>query len=329
MRWQTRGQDEGDPDPRRAIAERKELVVARTLIECHAIQSCVCLLLLGPLPSSIHPGAQTDGGAALRRRALALARGGLRLDPTSDWLWGCAATIAAAAASGPLGDDGGGGAAGSAERASAAATAEYCYSRALQLNPRRAPLWAALGRLYAAHGEGALASRCFDSARSHEPTSIAVWEAMGDAALRRAAGGAGGAAAGGSAAAAAGAVAASPAWRDAADAYEHAQLLGGDVESRLGFALGSLLLRHYGGSSSGGGGAEGAGAAAGGGVLAAATKAAAMQPLLPAAHHARGLALEARGDFAAAAEVRVRVLLPGLSIMVHTVRQPLATVLAL
>ncbi len=37
--------------------------------------------------------------------------------------------------------------------------AEYCWSRCLQLNPRRAGVWAALGRLYATHGEGGLASK--------------------------------------------------------------------------------------------------------------------------------------------------------------------------
>ncbi len=88
--------------------------------------------------------------------------------------------------------------------------------------------------------------RCFDAARSHEPTSIAVWEAMGDSALRRSA-----AARAGSALLTHGGQlaphpaplvqlqppAGDPALRDAADAYEHAQLLGGDAESRLAFVL--------------------------------------------------------------------------------------------
>ncbi|EFJ47709.1 hypothetical protein VOLCADRAFT_91745 [Volvox carteri f. nagariensis] len=240
-----------------------------------------------------HPGlaadAQTSGLRASSHRgppralALDLARGGLRIDPTSDWLWSCSGTIAAAAA---------------ADSPAMAAVAEYCYSRALQLNPRRAPMWAALGRLYAAHGEGGLASRCFDAARSHEPTSIAVWEAMGDAALRRAAatagGGGGGSLAGGVTTAA---------WRDAADAYEHAQLLGGDVESRLGFVLGSLVTRDrgkYGAAAAAA--APAAPAADSGTVLAAATKAVAAHPLLASAHYSRGLALEARGDYASAVQ---------------------------
>ncbi|GIM10969.1 hypothetical protein Vretimale_14543, partial [Volvox reticuliferus] len=216
-----------------------------------------------------HPDLATaaDLKISLRNRALALARGGLRIDPTSDWLWSCSGTIAAPAAT---------------ESPTMAAAAEYCYSRALQLNPRRAPVWAALGRMYSAHGESGLASRCFDAARSHEPTSIAVWEAMGDAALRR-----GGMAGGG------GAVTdprVNAAWRDAADAYEHAQLLGGDVESRLGFVLGSIMAR------------DGTASVADGAVLAAATKAATMYPLLVSAHHARGISLEARGDYAAAVQ---------------------------
>ncbi|GIL65160.1 hypothetical protein Vafri_18951, partial [Volvox africanus] len=212
-----------------------------------------------------HPDLATPGDhrIRLRNRALALARGGLRLDPVSDWLWSCSGTIAGAAAT---------------ESPAMAAIAEYCYSRALQLNPRRAPVWAALGRMYATHGEGGLANRCFDAARGHEPTSIAVWEAMGDAALRRSGLADGGAATD---------PWVRPAWRDAADAYEHAQLLGGDVESRLGFVLGSISARD---------------GAAAGTVLAAATKAAVMYPLLASAHHARGISLEARGDYAAAVQ---------------------------
>ncbi|KXZ49813.1 hypothetical protein GPECTOR_19g264 [Gonium pectorale] len=228
-----------------------------------------------------HPELERDAEAPpalLRRRALSLVRGGLRLEPVSDWLWATAGTIAAAAATAAPGGVGG---VTDAAAAALAGAGEYCLSRSLQLNPRRAAVWAALGRLYASHGEGGLASRCFDSARSHEPTSIAVWEAMGDASLRRGwlAGGGGGGTD----------PRVSASLREAADAYEHAQLLGGDVESRLGFVLGSMLLR-------------GGAAAAEGSVLAAASKAAAMQPLLPAAHAARGLALEARGDYGSAAQ---------------------------
>jgi cytochrome c-type biogenesis protein CcmH/NrfG len=63
-----------------------------------------------------------------------MARGGLRLSPSSSWLWGVLAGATAAS-----GD---------------AAAAEYCYSRALSLDPKDAMLWVQLGRLYNKHGSG-------------------------------------------------------------------------------------------------------------------------------------------------------------------------------
>ena len=77
--------------------------------------------------SSVSPAASL---LALSRR---LVRGGLTLEPTSDWLWAAAGTVA--------GEDD-------------PAPREYCWSRALQLNPRRAATWAALGRMYAQDGSG-------------------------------------------------------------------------------------------------------------------------------------------------------------------------------
>lgn len=71
---------------------------------------------------------------------------------------------------------------------------------------------------------GGLASRCFDAARSHEPCMVATWSAMGDASLRAALQQPG--------------AAASAAVHEALQFYDHAQGLGGDVESGLGFALG-------------------------------------------------------------------------------------------
>jgi hypothetical protein len=56
--------------------------------------------------------------------------------------------------------------------------------RCLTLNPKRAPTWAALGRLYASAGAGHLARRCFEAGRSHEPTATALWEGMGHLAAR-------------------------------------------------------------------------------------------------------------------------------------------------
>lgn len=69
--------------------------------------------------------------AKLLSQASRLLRGGLRLEPSSDWLW--AALGDAEAEEGPR---------------------EFAWSRALQLNPKRAGVWASLGRLYARHGEG-------------------------------------------------------------------------------------------------------------------------------------------------------------------------------
>ena len=51
--------------------------------------------------------------------------------------------------------------------------------RALQLDPKLVEAWCALGRLYARAGETGLAASCLAAARSHNPISAAVWEAMG------------------------------------------------------------------------------------------------------------------------------------------------------
>jgi len=179
-------------------------------------------------------------------RALAAARLAVALEPAADFLW---AVLGRAAAAG--GDADG---------------AEHAWSRALQLNPKAALTWVQLGRLYAAAGVGALATRCYDAARSAEPTLVAVWEGMAAAAADGAADGSGAAAM-------------------AADYWEHALVLGGGLESRLG-AVGPLLAA-----------ADGAGASG----RVAALKAAAQRPDLPAARNASGLALEAAGRPAAAA----------------------------
>ena len=84
----------------------------------------------GPALHTTSHAASHAASLALSRR---LVRGGLSLDPASDWLWA---------------------AAGAVEAADPAAR-EYCWSRALQLNPRRAGTWAALGRMYAQAGAGA------------------------------------------------------------------------------------------------------------------------------------------------------------------------------
>ena len=55
---------------------------------------------------------------------------------------------------------------------------EYALSRALQLDPKSVPAWVALSRLYAVHGAAALADRCLQQARSHDPMVAGIWEAM-------------------------------------------------------------------------------------------------------------------------------------------------------
>ena len=82
--------------------------------------------------------------------------GGLRLQPASPALWA---------------------ALGNTEATPAAQ--EQCLHRALQLDPRNAGAWTALGRLYAEKGHGSQADACLMQARSHDPDAPAPWEAMG------------------------------------------------------------------------------------------------------------------------------------------------------
>ncbi len=91
--------------------------------------------------------------------------GGLRIDPASQDLWACLGACAATDA-----------------------RREYALGRALALDPKRAPGWAALGRLYAEAGHTAMADRCLTAARSRDPSSSAAWEAMGTLASFSAAG---------------------------------------------------------------------------------------------------------------------------------------------
>lgn len=51
--------------------------------------------------------------------------------------------------------------------------------RSLQLDPKSAHTWAALGRLYMESGARSLADTCFTQARSQEPADSATWAAMG------------------------------------------------------------------------------------------------------------------------------------------------------
>lgn len=94
-----------------------------------------------------------------------LFTGGLRIDPSNPDLWACLGSCGST-------DD----------------LREYALGRALALDPKRAPCWAALGRLYAEAGHTALSDRCLTAARSHDPSSAAAWEAMGTLASFSAAG---------------------------------------------------------------------------------------------------------------------------------------------
>lgn len=72
--------------------------------------------------------------ASLNAFPTALVKGGVRLSPSSGWLWSVLGNVT---------DD--------------PATAEYAWSRALQLDPRDTMTWVQLGRLYSRHGAGAVA----------------------------------------------------------------------------------------------------------------------------------------------------------------------------
>lgn len=145
-------------------------------------------LLLLASPQSTPPGIPKFSPRAYTPQELSalgqrLVRGGLAIDPSNDWLWSCAGSQHAFAMeqSSSTAEEG---------KERHASAAEYCYSRSLALNPRRAGTWVALGRLYACFvergeaGPGALASKCFEMARSHQPTLASTWEAMSDLASK-------------------------------------------------------------------------------------------------------------------------------------------------
>eukprot|EP00798_Chlamydomonas_sp_ICE-L_P028094 gene28094-31202_t len=212
---------------------------------------------------------------ATSKLAQRLVCGGLRLEPTSDWLWTCAGNVA------PPEDP---------------SRAEYCWSRSLQLNPKRACTWARLGRM------------------SHEPTLVSVWESMGylsSTSVKVAAGAhyadmqdafEHAAAAGAHYAdmqdAFEHAVAGDAHYADMQDAFEHAVGLGGGLESRLSYAAASLLpsmrsIPHALETTSDP-------RFMSGGAFSAAAKGCAQQPMLASAHVALGLAAEKRGALALA-----------------------------
>jgi superkiller protein 3 len=205
---------------------------------------------------------------ALAAAAERLLRGGLRLAPDLPALWTALGQAAAAPA-----------------------VREYALTRALQLDPRSAPAWVSLARLYIDANEGALAERCLQQARSQDPAVASVWEAMAALAALRPSGD-----------------------REQADYNEHAVGLGAAAEALLGFAESALRAS---------GGIQAA-------VYAAARKAAELAPLDPAAQNVWGLACEAKGDAAGAvAAYRTALRLLGLPQAAGTIdttlRQPAAT----
>lgn len=98
--------------------------------------------------------------AALRDEAATTIRAALAVNPAAAELWGALGTVC-----------------------HTSAQQEYALCRSLQLDRAAAWVWVALGRLYVAEGEGALADGCFEQARCANAATGSVWEAMGAAAL--------------------------------------------------------------------------------------------------------------------------------------------------
>ncbi|BDA47118.1 probable tetratricopeptide repeat protein 37 [Coccomyxa sp. Obi] len=186
-----------------------------------------------------HSRMAPDLAPALRTLAERMLRGGLRLAPASTELWACLGACA-----------------------TSAAAREYALSRALALDAKQAANWAALGRLYAEAGQPLLAERCLAAARSHDPSSPAIWEAMGTLAALSPQGA-----------------------KERGDIYEQAVKLGGGSEALLGLVEGTLRT----------------GRPCSGSVYAAACRCAELQPLDAAAWNALGRVEERRGNHAEAA----------------------------
>lgn len=196
--------------------------------------------LAGPGPSST-AGAAAGPLASLRGRAERLLRGLLRVEPSSPELWH---------ALGAATED--------------RAAKEYSLARALQLDPRRAPSWIALGRLYDDEGEAQAAARCYEEARCHDPRSGETWEAMGQQRTK------------------AGAVVDQRTRKERLDLADIAVSLGSGFLGSLWRAKDALAL------GPGEGGDTGP-------ALAAAQRAAGLEPLSPLAWNTLGMALEAHG----------------------------------
>ncbi len=97
----------------------------------------------------LQPGCSASRVAVLHARAGAIVRGGLRLAPSSGWLWACLGRV--------VGDPG---------------KAEVAWGRALQLEPRDAITWAELGRLYSRNGAGG----CLSCSAAGAAPAIYCWQ---------------------------------------------------------------------------------------------------------------------------------------------------------
>ena len=146
-----------------------------------------------------------------------------------------------------------------------ASAKEYALSRSLQLDPRCSTAWVALARLYIDAGEAALAERCLQQGRSHDPAVGLIWEAMASVA----------------------ALSPSPtAQKESINFSEHAVGLGAGAEGLLVFAEASLMKRLKNEDVDVGGG----------NIYAVVRKAAELDACNPAALNVWGLACEVKGD---------------------------------
>lgn len=128
------------------VALHQQAVLEDSLQRAHATVRAAPVPLIAQAQQQ-QQQPQPAAVATLQQGSVRAVRGGLRLLPASDWLWACAGAFAAAGAELLRAAQ-----QGCADKA--LAEAEFCYSRALQLNPKRAATWTALGRLYARAAAG-------------------------------------------------------------------------------------------------------------------------------------------------------------------------------
>ncbi|KAL6778057.1 THK3 [Auxenochlorella protothecoides x Auxenochlorella symbiontica] len=145
--------DRGEAESESARPPPSTDVATATLAEALAVEE---------LARAVAPGdavALRSHASSLLQEAREQVRGALALSPACSRLWAlCAATCR---------ED--------------TEKAEYALARSLQLDPRNAPAWTQLARLYVGAGRPGAADACLQAARTHAAASPGVWEAMGDA----------------------------------------------------------------------------------------------------------------------------------------------------